>query len=112
MSNKLPLAIRDFTEAMQRARTAPSSIDQDVETSSLLFRVLTYARVDKRHEAIADLNTMKELCQSLEHRRRDESELLDDICTLPPSKFSDFVTAARTEQGLEKFIADLKKYQR
>ncbi len=45
MSIKLPLAIRDFTVAMQRARTAPSSIDQDIESSSLFARILAYARV-------------------------------------------------------------------
>ena len=110
--NKLLLAIGDFTEAIQRARTDPLSIDQDVETSSRFFRVLAYARVDKKHEAIADLHAMKELCQSLEHRRRDQSGLLDDICTLPPSKFSDFVTAARTDEGLEKFVADLNRSPR
>jgi tetratricopeptide (TPR) repeat protein len=110
--NKLPLAIGDFTEAIQRARTDPLSIDQDVETSSLFFRVFAYARVDKKHEAIADLNTMKGQCQSLEHRRRDKSGLLDEICTLPPSKFQDFVTAARTDEGLEKFIADLNRSPR
>jgi len=110
---KLPQAIRDLTEAIERARTLRSSPhDQEIEVASLFFRVLAYARIDKKEDAIADLDYMKELCQSSEHRRRNESGLLDDICMLPPSKFSDFVTAARTDDGLERFVADLNRSPR
>jgi tetratricopeptide (TPR) repeat protein len=110
--NRLPQAIRDFTEIIQIARTDPLKIHQDIETFGLFFRVLAYARTGRKQEAIADLNTMKELCQPLNYRRRDKSGLLDEVCTLPPSKFSDFVTAARTDEGLEKFVADLNRGSR
>ncbi|MEO8046741.1 MAG: tetratricopeptide repeat protein, partial [Nitrospirota bacterium] len=97
--NKLALAIEDFTEAIQRARTLSeiSPVDQEIEVSSLLFRVIVNAKMSKKKEAIADLKAMKELCQPLGHLRHDESGLLSEICVLPPSQFPDLVAAMKDD---------------
>lgn len=101
MSNKLPPATRDFTEAIKRARTAPSS--GGVQKFSLFARVLTYARAGKKQEAVADLNAINELCHSNE---RDHKSPLDDICKLRRPKFPDFVAALGDEKWWEEFVAD------
>jgi tetratricopeptide (TPR) repeat protein len=102
MGNKLSVAIRDFTEAIQRARTGSdiSPKDQDIEVASLMFRVLAYAKMGKKKEAIADLKAMKELCQPLRHLKGDTSGMLAEICTLSSSKFHEFVAAAKDDKEL------------
>ena len=98
MSNKLPLAIGDFTEAIQRARTLRHSPhDQEIEVASLFARVLAYVRAGNKKEAIADLNTMKKFCQP--NRYLANSSVLEEICILPESKFPDFIAAVKDDKN-------------
>lgn len=100
MGSKSTLAIRDFTEAIQRARAGSdfSSTDQEIEVSSLMFRVLAYAKMGKKKEAIADLKAMKKLRHPLGHLRSDNSGTLAEICVLPSSKFEDFFAAVKDDK--------------
>lgn len=100
MANNLSLAISDLTEALQRARTgsAISPHDQQIEVSSLMFRVIAHAKMGRKKKAIADLKAMKELCQPLGHLQNDKSGMLAEICTLPSSKFPEFVAAAKDDK--------------